>query len=213
MNELISGGDDFFTGADGEIALSVCERFDTIVIGPGLGLAKETGDFVESTLHGLRRLQKRVVIDADAINVVSVRKLSLRELNAVMTPHPGEAARLLGQSTAVVQTDRFAAVRELSKTHGIVTLLKGAGTIVHDGSRGAVIVRGTPYLATPGSGDVLAGLIGALFCRADSPFEAASLGAWIHAQAGMKASEDVGGPILATDIAKAVASIIGKVEQ
>lgn len=213
MNELIMGDGDCFTEADSKGALDVCDRFDTLVIGPGLGLANETGEFLRGVFDGLRRQKKRVVIDADAINLVASHKLSLQGLEAIMTPHPGEAARLLGQSTAAIQADRFAAAKALSSTHGVVSLLKGAGTLVYSGSKGVVIVRGTPYLATPGSGDVLAGLIGTCFSRSNSAFEAACLGGWIHAQAGMLAATEAGGPILATDIAKAVSAVIGKFEQ
>lgn len=212
MNELIPGSEDVFVATDVKATLDVAAGFDTIVVGPGLGLARDTEAFVKALLEGLKLLGKRIVVDADAINLVARGGLSLRGLNAVMTPHPGEAGRLLGKPTPVIQADRFSAARELWELHQVVAVLKGAGTIVYDEGRGGVVLRGTPYLATAGSGDVLAGIIAACFSRMSSAFSAACLGAWVHARAGMLASERSGGPILASDIATATSPIIGAME-
>jgi NAD(P)H-hydrate epimerase len=131
----------------------------------------------------------------------------------VMTPHPGEAAAMLECSTAEVQGDRFATVEALQKRFGGVALLKGAGTLVYDGEVGRIIARGTPYLATGGSGDVLSGIIAACLSRGLSACEAAVAGAYIHAVAGEKASTASGGPIIASDIAWAAASVFGDLEK
>jgi len=129
-----------------------------------------------------------------------------------VTPPPGEASRMLGRPTPALQADRFAAVRELSERYGVVAVLKGAGTLVYGAPGGRIVCRGTPYLATAGSGDVLAGIIGALCARVDNGFDAACLGAWAHAVGGIRASERSGGPILASEIARAVSAVIGGLE-
>jgi NAD(P)H-hydrate epimerase len=131
----------------------------------------------------------------------------------VITPHPGEAATLLGVSTADIQRDRFAAVKNLVERYRITALLKGAGTLVWDGVSGGIIARGTPYLATAGSGDVLCGILAATFNRCERVFDAAVLAAYIHAVAGERASDASGGPIIASDIAWSAASVIGEFER
>jgi ADP-dependent NAD(P)H-hydrate dehydratase / NAD(P)H-hydrate epimerase len=121
----------------------------------------------------------------------------------VLTPHPKEAARLLGKGVDDVQADRFAAASELASRSGQVVVLKGAGTIVAD-PRGslAVSVRGTPALAAGGTGDVLAGAIGALLCSLP-PFEAACVGVHLHAVAGELAAIGDRG-LLAGEVADAL---------
>lgn len=183
---------------------------DAIVVGPGLGRAPETGRFLEGLLDYLRALKKRVVIDADALTLIATQRIDLTGIDGVITPHPGEAATLLGVSTADVQRDRFSAVKALGDRYHIVALLKGAGTLVWDGSVGGIIARGTPYLATAGSGDVLSGILAASLKGCDRIFDAVVRGAYIHAVAGERASAASGGPIIASDIAWSAASVIGE---
>ena len=196
-------------------ALSVA---DVIVIGPGLGREEETGIFLESLLNSLRVLAKRVVIDADALGLIASRKIDLGGLDGVITPHPGEAATLLGVSTADIQRDRFSSVKALGERYHITALLKGAGTLVWDGVSGGIIARGTPYLATAGSGDVLCGILAASLLSnslkgCERIFDAVVRGAYIHAVAGERASAASGGPIIASDIAWSAASVIGAFER
>lgn len=183
---------------------------DAIVVGPGLGRAPETGRFLEELLNSLRSLKKRVVIDADALTLIADRRIDLAGIDGVITPHPGEAATLLGVSTADIQRDRFSAVKALGDRYHIVALLKGAGTLVWDGSVGGIIARGTPYLATAGSGDVLSGILAASLKGCDRIFDAVVRGAYIHAVAGERASVASGGPIIASDIAWSAASVMGE---
>jgi len=153
------------------------------------------------------------VIDADALNIVAMTGVTLKGLAAVVTPHPGEAARLLGITSSQVQRDRFRAARELSRALGVIAVLKGAGSLIHDGTEGRLVAEGTPYLATPGSGDVLAGIIAACAARTASLWEAAVLGVWIHARAGAAAAERRGGPILASDVCESIGCVVGSLEE
>ena len=95
----------------------------------------------------------------------------------------------------------------------MVSLLKGAGTLIWDGSQGGIIARGTPYLATAGSGDVLSGILASCVKGCECVFDAALRGAYIHAVAGERASQASGGPIIASDIAWSAASVLGEFEK
>jgi NAD(P)H-hydrate epimerase len=158
-----------------------------VTIGPGLGQSDEAaawlGDVLASGLPA--------VLDADALNLVAAgRAPALPDAAGplVLTPHPGEAARLLGSSTAEVEADRLAAARALaSRTHAVV-VLKGARTVVCDGTIGddfcSLNPTGGPALATGGSGDVLAGAIGALLAQGLPPADAARAAVYVHGLAG-----------------------------
>ena len=131
------------------------------------------------------------VLDADALNVAADPGWQWPAGRArVLTPHPGEAARLLGSTTAEVQSNRVGAARDLAARTCSVVVLKGAGTLVAspDGSL-AINPTGGPALATAGSGDVLAGVVGALMARGIAPFEAAYAAAYAHGLAGDLAAE------------------------
>jgi NAD(P)H-hydrate epimerase len=153
------------------------------------------------------------VIDADGLALIADQRIDLAGIDGVITPHPGEAATLLGVSAADIQKDRFSAVKALGDRYHIVALLKGAGTLVWDGSVGGIIARGTPYLATAGSGDVLSGILAASLKGCERIFDAVVRGAYIHAVAGERASAASGGPIIASDIAWSAASVIGEFER
>ncbi len=155
-----------------------------LVIGPGLGL-DETGRAL--ALEAAMRVSCPAVIDADALTALAdVGAATLKPAAGprVLTPHPKEAARLLRISTAEVLSDRYGAAERLSVATGHVVVLKGAGTVVADPS-GAIAVcpLGTPALGVAGTGDVLAGVIGATLAAA-SPFDAACAGVLLHARAG-----------------------------
>ena len=158
-------------------------RASTVVIGPGLGTDAWAADCLGAVLDS----GKPTVFDADALNVLASAGLSLPEGgNYVVTPHPGEASRLLGVGCGAVRRDRFAAARQLQSQLGAVVVLKGAGTLVADGCRTpdiAVCAEGGPVLATGGTGDVLAGCIAALMAQGLSGGDAARLGVCAHARA------------------------------
>ncbi len=212
MFELIDGDEDFFVGADAPTVIEIARRFDVLVVGPGMGTAPETGAFLKDLVGKLRGLETPVVLDADALNSIAEQGIDITGVSAIVTPHPGEAGRLLQQSVQEVQSDRYSAARALWQRLGVVVVMKGAGTIVYGEGRGRVVARGTPYLATPGSGDVLTGVIAACCARLPSLMDAATLGAWLHATAGIRAAEERQGPLLASEIALAVAPVVGVVE-
>lgn len=175
-----------FSSAALEKALNLARDYDAVVLGPGLTLT----DGAVVTARGLvRRLDVPLVIDADALNaLVDAREiLEGRTAPTVLTPHPGELARLLGVKAADVQSDRVSSSAELAGP-GRAVVLKGAGTVVSTAGRQVVNVSGTPALATAGSGDVLAGVTGALLAQGMAPFEAGALAAYVHGRAGEAAA-------------------------
>ncbi|HVI59215.1 MAG TPA: NAD(P)H-hydrate dehydratase [Luteimonas sp.] len=159
-----------------------------VAIGPGLGQDAWGKDLLAAAVASGRPL----VVDADALNLLAVAPRTLPG-DTVLTPHPGEAARLLGTSTREVQSDRRAAAAALCERHGCVVVLKGAGTIVAAPGRvPRVIDAGNPGMAVGGMGDVLTGVVAALRAQGLDAFDAASGGAWLHAAAGDAAAREGG---------------------
>ncbi|HLK41051.1 MAG TPA: NAD(P)H-hydrate dehydratase, partial [Polyangiaceae bacterium] len=181
-----------------------------LAMGPGLGLSDAARAWVT---HALAEWAGPVVVDADALTLFAGHPEALRATKrGVLTPHPGEAARLLGRSPAQVEADRFAAARELSAAAGAVVVLKGAHSIVAspDGTL-AVSPVACAALATAGSGDVLTGVVAAL-AHALAPFEAACAGVLLHGRAGEAWSRAHGGAdrgMLASEIADHLPSLLG----
>lgn len=164
------------------------QRASIVAIGPGLG----QGPWGVEFLHAALQCDKPLVLDADALNLLAVHPHGLRA-DCIITPHPGEAARLLGIDTADVQRDRFAAARALVERHRCVVVLKGAGTIVAAPARKPrVVTAGNPGMAVGGMGDLLTGVIGALRAQGLDPFDAACCGALLHSVAGDAAARDGG---------------------
>ncbi|HEU4419319.1 MAG TPA: NAD(P)H-hydrate dehydratase [Planctomycetota bacterium] len=178
-----------------------------IVAGPGLGMTAATRALVRAILRGSRG---PVVLDADALNVLAPLETRPRSRSAlVLTPHPGEAGRLLGSDSRRVQADRAGAVQALCKRSGAVVVLKGAGTLVCDGTRCYTNRTGNPGMATGGSGDVLAGLLGALLAQGLLPFEAACLAVETHGRAGDLVAKNLGQRgLLAQDLPLAIAQVL-----
>lgn len=163
---------------------------DAVVIGPGLTMHPDTISVVQ---HLVAETDLPLVVDADALNAfddVGPDELSGRLAPTVLTPHPGELARLLGSSTDTVQADRVAAAASVAGGH-VTCLLKGARTIVAGGDRAVVTLSGNPGMATAGTGDVLAGMVGTLLAQRLRPYEAAALGAYIHGRAGDIGAEEL----------------------
>jgi len=186
-----------------EEALEALRGFDAAVVGPGLGTARGTLLFLRSLLTARLPL----VCDADALNAFAGRPRAFAG-RRVLTPHPGEAARLLRVSTRDVQADRAGAARKLAKMSGAVVLLKGAASLTAT-PEGEVTVNptGTPLLSTAGSGDVLAGAIGAFVAGGMSPERAAFAAAYLHGAAGERLAEALGDAgLLAAELADALPS-------
>ncbi|MGE5652194.1 MAG: NAD(P)H-hydrate dehydratase [Bacillota bacterium] len=168
-----------------------------VTIGPGLGTSNAARDILTRALLSGAPL----VIDADALNLIASSddlrlKLRSRGHPALLTPHPLEAARLLNTSAARVQADRLAAARQLAAELNSVVLLKGSGTIVaQPGGELAINTTGNPALATAGTGDVLAGICGALLAQGWKAWAAALAGCWLHGSAADTLVAQGTGPI------------------
>jgi ADP-dependent NAD(P)H-hydrate dehydratase / NAD(P)H-hydrate epimerase len=192
--------------ADPESSLAeLLEHADAVVVGPGLGF-----DAVATRLvsHLTSRFEGKVVVDADALAAFSgkAHELARSPGRLVLTPHPGEMARLLGSSVADVEEDRFGAVARAVELTKATVLLKGAPTLIGaPGEPIAVCPTGHPVLATGGSGDVLSGCVGALLVGSD-PFRAACAAAFVHgrAAAGLALRRGVDRGVLAHEIADEV---------
>jgi len=153
--------------------------------------------------------EKPLLLDADALYALACLGEDLpRRENAVLTPHEGEAARLLGISSEEVRQNRLEAASSLSKRWGTV-LLKGATTVVSDGEFPLLTASGSPALAVPGSGDVLSGIVGNLLGSGLKPSIAAASGAWIHGMAGRIVEKTAGSEgVLASEIAGAIPEVL-----
>jgi len=159
-----------------------------LALGPGLG----QGGWGRALFDAALDAGKPTILDADALNLLAKEPRALRE-DAVLTPHPGEAGRLLGIDATDVQADRYSAVRTLCERHHCVVVLKGAGTLVAAPGRIVrVIAAGNPGMAVGGMGDVLTGVVAALRAQGFDAFDAASIGALLHAAAGDAAARDGG---------------------
>ena len=171
--------------------LELAADHHVLAMGPGMGQTRGVTSVVRAVLVGTK---VPVVLDADGLNVLAgnaPESLRKARVPLVITPHPGEAARLLGTSAGDVQSDREGAAMRLVGL-GAVAVLKGAGTVVCDGRRIYVNKTGNPGMATAGSGDVLTGLTAALIASGLEPFEASVLAVWAHGRAGDLAAERMG---------------------
>lgn len=161
------------------------ERTSVIALGPGLG----QDDWAQALWSAVLNSGKPLVIDADALNLLAAASQPLQQ--AILTPHPGEAARLLGTDTAAIQRDRFAAAHALAERYASVVVLKGAGTLIAaPGQVTRVIAAGNPGMAVGGMGDLLTGTIAALCAQGLTLFDAASTGALLHSLAGDAAAAE-----------------------
>ena len=168
-------------------------KASALVLGPGLGLSSWSEKIFETTLQ--RRLP--MVLDADGLNILAGTEL--QRDNWILTPHPGEAARML--KGAANTLDRFAAVRWLQQQYGGVVLLKGVGSLIADSTRTALCPFGNPGMSTAGMGDILSGLIGALLAQGLSLMDATELGAVVHSIAADKCAKIAGARgLMATDL-------------
>jgi len=163
------------------------ERANSLAVGPGLGQC----DWGEELFQKAIDSNLPMVVDADALNMLS--KKPQKYDNWVLTPHPGEAARLLGCTSAEIQADRFKAVRELQNRYGGVAVLKGSGTLIYNGTTPTRLSTwGNPGMGSGGMGDVLAGIIGGLLAQGFPLMDAACVGVTLHGMAADKAAEQDG---------------------
>jgi NAD(P)H-hydrate epimerase len=174
---------------------SLARRATVLAVGPGLGQS----DWSAAMLAAILDLRLPTVMDADALNLLAADRICRDHW--ILTPHPGEAGRLLGCSTAEVQVDRYAAVRAIRGRYGGVCVLKGAGTLVDDGQGPiGVCAQGNPGMASGGMGDVLTGVVAGLLAQGLNAGEAARMAVCLHAEAADLAARDGERGLLATDL-------------
>ena len=181
---------------------AMLDRATVILAGPGLG----SDNWGKALLAQLLGNEKPQLLDADALNYLATlstaEQQQLQYTNRVLTPHPGEAARLLGCTTAAIEHDRVAAVQQLQQQFGGTVLLKGQHSLIAGPKQQLARLNcGNPGMASGGMGDVLSGIIAALLAQGLSSFDAAAVGGWLHGSAADQLSAERGERgLLATDI-------------
>jgi NAD(P)H-hydrate epimerase len=171
------------------------KRATVIALGPGLS----QDAWARGVWRAALASRLPLVVDADGLNLLAAGKPA-RKKDWILTPHPGEAARLLKTTADAVQRDRFVALKNLAKRLGGVCVLKGAGTLLTGGDGVWLCDRGNAGLASGGTGDVLTGVIAALRAQGASALDAARLGVWLHAAAGDELARQGEAGCLATDL-------------
>lgn len=194
------------------------QTMDILAVGPGLAVGAEQQLLIEALLDQPRPL----VLDADGLNNLAkmVDWPARRQCPLILTPHPGEFARLTGRAVGEIQADRPSTLADAHRAWTtsaatdapLVVVLKGAGTLVTDGRGLYTNATGNPGLATGGAGDVLTGLTAALACQLAEPFEAACLAVWTHGRAGDLAAQAGSQPgLIATDLLDTIPTALAEV--
>jgi len=216
LTEVMSRGcasaDGLFSPGAAEEILAACEKAAALVLGPGSGRSEAATKVVREVA---RLAALPLVLDADGLNAHAGRLESLagRSEPAVITPHAGELARLLERDSDEIGAHRLESAREAAERGGCVVVLKGDDTIVaRPGGFCAVSVVEAPALATAGTGDVLAGTIGAFIARGVEPFAAACAAVWANTSAGRLAAERIGSAesVIATDVIEALPEVLSR---
>jgi len=179
-----------FNHHSADAILQLADDADVVAIGPGLGNRPDVAELLKALLTALPGMP--LVLDADALNVLNLDWLTNHTVPPVLTPHPGEFARLRNKTIAEIQGDRERKAYRFAEMHKIILTLKGHGTIVTDGERIYTNETGNPGMATGGSGDVLTGCIAALIAQRMPSYDAAVLGVWAHGRAGDRVAERIG---------------------
>lgn len=190
--------------------LELAEKVDAIVIGPGMGLAGETKALVREFV---RRCEKPMVIDADALKAVAEDLGVLRGKTFVLTPHTGEFRILFGVKPEGSLGERARLVKEKAGEVGGVILLKGPYDVISDGETWKYNRTGNRGMTTGGTGDVLAGIVGSLLALGNGPLRAASVGAFLNGLAGDFAKNDLGENFTALEVARRVPKVVKWVEE
>jgi len=187
-----------------EAVMEFSERADAVVFGPGVGKDEGTGKLLFGLLD---RLEKPVLIDADGLTLLAgdLSRLKGRPGPTILTPHPGEMARLVGGSSENVQKDRWGKARRFVKEWDVTLVRKGAGTVMAGSEHLWVNPTGGPAMSQGGMGDVLSGVIGALLARGLGAENAARAGVYLHGLAGDLVAEETGDTVvLASEVGRAV---------
>jgi NAD(P)H-hydrate epimerase len=213
----LNGGED--GGLGGHAAAAIRQGaagYDAAVFGPGMGHTEASRTLTWAVLPDLGEICERgVVVDADGLNALAALDDGPERVpaNAILTPHPGEMARLLGRSVDEVQADRISAARDAAGRFACTVVLKGAHTVVAEpGGRTRLCPYANPLLATAGSGGVLSGVIAGYLAQGLAPFEAACLGVYMHAATGEALRGELGeAGLLASEIADRLPRIVREV--
>jgi NAD(P)H-hydrate epimerase len=187
-----------------DATLEAANQADAVLIGPGLGQAQATSDWLHAFLTDFTT-DAPLVLDADALNLLAASEgwPDLLPEGSIITPHPGEMGRLAGLSVSQVQADRLSHAQRFAAEWGVVLVLKGAHTLVaHPDGRVSLNPFATDALAVAGTGDVLAGCITGLVGQGATPFDAAAAGVYVHGAAGLHAAREAHGGrgVLASDV-------------
>lgn len=190
------------------------QAYDAIAIGPGLGQDEKAVKILDKLLDDIE--DSKLLVDADALNLISTNhalKLKFREVRyKIITPHPGEAARILGVTVNEVQDNRFMSIADLTDKLNSVTILKGAGTLIQSGNEIYINSTGNPALANAGQGDILTGIIAAFLTQGLDLISASRLGVFVHGMAANRLVNERKGfnGILASDIIVTVSNLINE---
>jgi len=189
-----------------DVATGLDPRSDVLAVGPGLGRGPGAPGALEAACASGRQL----VLDADALNILAEASNPAWPEQAVLTPHPAEAARMLGTSTDAIQANRPGALRQLIDLTGCVVVLKGARSLVGGpGTPGVVVPGNAPALAVAGSGDVLTGVLAGLLAQGASTLDAALCASWLHAAAGRRLGDGrANRGVLASEVADVIPTVV-----
>ncbi len=182
----------------------ILQRATMLVVGPGLGRTNWAKDLLEGVLQA----ELPLILDADGLNLLAENPV--KKSNWILTPHPGEAARLLKTSAEEIQRDRVAAVTRLQQHFGGWVILKGAGTLIAGPNEIAICHAGNPGMASGGMGDVLSGVLGGLAASGIPLADAAKLGALLHALAGDLAAKEGERGMIASDLMPYLRKLVNK---
>jgi len=179
-----------------------------LVVGPGIGTAKETAELIEKLYC---KIEAPLLVDADGLNILAAETTLLNNApgQRILTPHPGEMARLTGLTTSTILKNRLAITKEFATKHNVHVVLKGADTLVCDPKGNmAINPTGNPGMAAGGMGDVLAGLIGGFLAQGLSPWKACCLGVYSHGMAGDRLAEQTSSGYLASELADQIPFVL-----
>ncbi|MDE6775978.1 MAG: NAD(P)H-hydrate dehydratase, partial [Ruminococcus sp.] len=178
-------------GNSRDTLIQAMNKADSIVIGSGIGVTENTSEIVRFVLANA---DIPVILDADGINCIAedMEMLAERKSDVIITPHPGEMARLLNCSAKMINENRIISAEQYAEKFGITVVLKGAGTIVADRFNTSANYTGNAGMSRGGSGDILSGIIGSIAAQGFSPYDAACAGVYVHGLAGDAAAEKYG---------------------
>jgi NAD(P)H-hydrate epimerase len=197
MTEPIADRDGHFDGAHAPHALKmIIEGKNALIVGPGMGVSDDTRSLVEWLISDASERERPMLLDADGLNALAAigcEALKRARGPVVLTPHPGEAARLLGVTPGAINGDRVSAARNLADRTGAFVLIKGARSVIASpGGDVYINSTGNPGMATPGIGDALSGIVGALMGQRMRPLDALALGVFLHGYAADRVAARMG---------------------